>query len=299
MSTQQRYKPMRQSNCITVINTMTLTLLMIAPLTSQDQKSQPQQKVEKLSKWPALKTTESEKVRATARQFKKPQEKLHAAATKRLIAVGPAVAPIIIPMVNDRPESINDNLFKVLDAVLNKKHAALLARETKRPSVEWRRYLTRKLATFHDEELAPVFKNAIKDKDADIAAFGAIALLSLGNHDGLEVAMLAAKQRWDEFGDFASKVLAAGPSKKAAMPIFKKIASARSTDQMAGLRLLRYLIVKDQSALLKRYLESSDFTVKKEAINTARVLFGEKPLDKLSSFQAIDQAKTWLNKLQG
>jgi hypothetical protein len=290
---------MRHRNCITIISTVALTLMVTAPLTSQDQKPQPQQKVEKLSKWPALKATESERVRSTARQFKKPQEKLHAAATKRLIATGPAVAPIIIPMVNDRPESINDNLFEVLDAVLNKKHSALLARETKRPSVEWRRYLIRKLATFHDAELAPVFKNTIKDKDADIAAYGAIALLSLGNHDGLEIAMLAAKQRWAEFGDFASKVLAAGRSEKGAMPIFKKIESARPTDQMAGLRLLRYLIVQDQRALLKRYLESSDFTVKKEAINTARVLFGEKPLDKLSSFQAIDQAKTWLNKLSG
>ena len=297
MSKQQLYKSMQPNNCITIISTVTLTLMMIAPLTSQDQKPKSQPKVEKLSKWPALKTTESERARATARQFKKPQEKLHAAATKRLIAIGPAVAPIIIPMVSDRPESINDNLFEVLDAVLNTKHAALLARETKRPSVEWRRYLTRKLATFHDKELTPVFKQAIKDKDADIATYGAIALLSLGNHDGLEIAMLAAKQRWAEFRDIAAEVLAAGRSEKVATPIFAKIAAARPTDQMAGLRLLRYLIVKDQSMLLKRYLESSDFTVKKEAINTARVLFGEKPLDKLSSFQAIDQAKVWLNKL--
>lgn len=251
----------------------------------------------KLAKWPALKKAASDRARATAKQFKKPQEKLHTEANRKLIAIGAGVAPVIIPLVSDRAQNTNEHLFAVLDAVVNKSHASLLAREARRPSVEWRRYLMRKLAGFHDADMAAVFKPALKDKDPDIAIYAALGLLSLGKHDGLDIVLLAAKQRWNEFGDITSKVLPAARSGACSLPIFEKIASARATDQMAGLRLLRYLMVKDQGTLLRTYLQSSDFTVKKEAINTARVLNGEKPLKKLSSFQAIDQAKKWLLKI--
>jgi hypothetical protein len=37
--------------------------------------------------------------------------------------------------------------------------------------------------------------------------------------------------------------------------------------------------------------------VKREAINTARVLHGEEPIENLSVFQAIEMAKQWLDKL--
>src|SRR5690606_11657770 len=167
-----------------------------------------------------------------------------------------------------------------------------------RPSVEWRRYMLRRLAGFHDPDMAAVFKPALKDKDPDITFYASLGLLGLGKHDGLDIMLLAAKQRWAEFGDITAEVLPASRANENAMPIFEKIAAAQPTDQMAGLRLLRYLMVKEQGILLRRYLESADFTVKKEAINTARVLHGEQPLDQLSRFQAIDQAKQWLGKLE-
>ena len=81
------------------------------------------------------------------------------------------------------------------------------------------------------------------------------------------------------------------------MLVWERIAQARATDKMAGLRLLRHLATLDQKTLLRSHLESPDFTVKREAINTARVLHGEAPLEKLSSFQAINLAKQWLQKL--
>jgi hypothetical protein len=55
--------------------------------------------------------------------------------------------------------------------------------------------------------------------------------------------------------------------------------------------------MKEQASLLRHYLEASDHTVKKEAINTARVLHGEPPLENLPVFQAIEMSKEWLKKL--
>ncbi len=260
-------------------------------------KQKPTATAKKLTAWPKLKKTKSKAARAKAMQFRKRKAELREKAEKQLIAIGAGVAPILIPMVNDRHDGLNEHLFAVLEAVITPEHAALLARETKRPSLEWRRYLMRKLATFHDADIAPIMAAALKDKDGDIAFYAGLGLLSLGKHDGLDTVLLAAKQRWAEFGPLVSKVLPAGRSNATAMPIFEKIASARPTDQMAGLRLLRYLMVKDQGMLLRKYLKSSDFTVKREAINTARVLHGEKALEKLASFQAIEMAKQWLTKI--
>ena len=89
------------------------------------------------------------------------------------------------------------------------------------------------------------------------------------------------------------------PARSAAvsLKVWERIGNARPTDKMAGLRLLRYLATTDQKMLLRSYLESPDFAVKKEAINTARALHGKQPLEKLSSFQAINLAKQWLQKL--
>ena len=61
--------------------------------------------------------------------------------------------------------------------------------------------------------------------------------------------------------------------------------------------MLRYLGVKQQRVMLRSYLESADFAVKREAINLVRVLHGEPPIENLSSFQAINLAKQWLQKL--
>ena len=67
-------------------------------------------------------------------------------------------------------------------------------------------------------------------------------------------------------------------------------------DQMAGLRLLRQLAVKDHVVVVRGYLGSPDHTVKREAVNTMRVLHGEAPIENLTVFQAIEMAKEWQKK---
>ena len=273
-----------------------VAITLTASICTQDETAQ-KPGATKHTEWPTLKKAVIGRVRALTKQYRKPKVELHEAATAKLIKIGAGAAPVLIPLINDRSESVNEHLFAVLDANIDKSHAALLAREASRPSVEWRRYLTKKLAGFHDKDLLPVLKSALKDKDLDIQFYAGLGLLALGKQDGLDTVMLAAKQRWAKFGTITAQVLPAGRSAQCSLKVFEKIAAARPTDQMAGLRLLRYLMVKEQGMLLRRYLESADFTVKREAINTARVVHGEKPLKKLSSFQAIDLAKKWLQKL--
>lgn len=287
---------------ITRLAVTTLALAALVPGQAGDKKPASKKQdgkstVKKLSEWPKLKKAHSDAARAKTRQFRKTKAELHEKASAQLVDYGAGVAPILIPMIKDRTDGINDHLFGVLDAVLKPEHASLIAREAKRPSVEWRRYLMRKLATFRDVDIAPIMAKAVKDKDEDIAFYASLGMLGLGKHDGLDAVLVAAKQRWSDVSPLVAKVLTPARSADAATPVFEKIAAARPTDKMAGLRLLRYLMVKEQGMLLRTYLQAPDFSVKKEAINTARVVHGEKPLEKLASFQAINMAKKWLDKL--
>lgn len=276
-------------------------LASLAPGQAGDERSRDQQEpaptVKKLTDWPKFKKTKAGAVRSKVKQFRKAKVELHEKASEQLIAMGAGVAPILIPLVNDRQDGLNEHLLAVLDQVVGPEHASLLARETRRPSLEWRRYLMRKLATFRDADMAPILAAALKDKDPDIAFYAALGLLGLGRHDGLDTVLLETKKRWSEYGPLIAQILTPARAAKTASPIYAKIVEARPTDQMAGLRLLRYLMSKDQSKQLRYFLESQEFTVKRAAINTARVVHGQKPIEKLSSFQAIGMAKEWLSKL--
>ncbi len=257
----------------------------------------PPQDPAKLPTWPKLAKRDGDRARAAAKQFRKKQARLHDAATEQLKGMGAGVAPVLIPLINDRAQNVNEHIFKILDHVVNETHAALLAREATRKSVECRRYVARRLAGMRDKGTLPVLKQMLADKDEDIAFFAALGALAVGDGVGVDGVLAAARQRWAEQRTLIATTLTPARSDRSGMLVWTRIEGARPTEQMAGLRLLRYLATKEQRGRLRRYLESADFAVKREAINTARVLHGEEALEKISSFQAINLAKQWLKKL--
>jgi hypothetical protein len=252
---------------------------------------------EKLGEWPTLKDTDKDRVLAFTGQFRKADPQLHAEAKKQLIALGDAAAPLLMQQVSDRAENTNAPIFAVLDEVLGARHAALMARETKKPRIELRRYLTRRLCRLGDADLAPVLDSLQKDKDESTAFYAQLGLLALKRRESLPAVLAYTKTRWNDVGPLVAEVLTPARSPELGDAVFEAIAKAQPVDQMAGLRLLRYVMVKEQGVVLRGYLEASDHTVKREAVNTARVLHGEAPVDNLSVFQAIEQAKQWLQKI--
>lgn len=249
------------------------------------------------SSWPELDGKLNREARNQVKQFQKDGEQLHRKAHQRLVELGAGVAPILIPMVHDRDNNVNTSLFSVLDEVCTPRHATLLAKEVGRPSLALRRYLLRRLGGFHDTAVHAVMTDSLKDKDAEVRFQAALGLLGLADVDGIDVVLQAARERWPETRAQIEATLT--PARKAvtADKVLAHIARAQPTDQMAGLRVLRFLMEKRQASTLRHYLTAADFAVKREAINTARVLHGEAPLEKLSSFQAINLAKQWLQKL--
>lgn len=272
--------------------------MLVAPLAAQGKEPPADEgSPKKLAEWPELSKKDDGQARAVLTQFRKEGEELHAKAHEKLVAFGAAVAPVLLPKVNDRANNSNEHLFRVLDEVCGPPHAALLARELGRPSVELRRYLLRRLGTFRDTELAAVFEKSLDDKDPEVQFQAGLGALAVGSVKGLDVVLASARQRWSEVQPQIAEVLTPARSVAISTKVLDHIARARPTEQMAGLRLLRYLMTKQQAVLLRHYLEASDFQVKREAINAARVVHGEDPLENLASFQAINMAKEWLKKL--
>jgi len=172
-----------------------------------------------------------------------------------------------------------------------------MARESKKPRVELRRHLARRLCCMGDKDLTPFFESMAKDADPETAFYAQLGAFALGKAAQLSGVLEHCKTNWPTAGPVVAEALASARSQELAMPVFETIASKGAVEQMTGLRLLRYLMVKEQGILLHRYLDDGQHTVKREAVNTARCLFGEAPIENLSVFQAIEQAKLWRAKV--
>lgn len=252
---------------------------------------------DKLAEWPPLKDADKDRLLALVGQFRKDDPKIQEEAQRQLVALGEAAMPLLMQRVTDAAENQNARIFAVLDQVLTKRHAALMARETKKPRVELRRYLAQRLCRFGDPELAPVLETLQKDKDALTAFYAQLGLLAQRRVAALSPVLTYTKTNWATVGPLVAETLTPARSPELGVAVFEAIAKAAPVDQMAGLRLLRYLMVKEQGMLLRTYLEAPDNTVLREAVNTARVLHGEAPIENLSVFQAIEHAKQWRQKI--
>ena len=250
----------------------------------------------RLAEWPALKETDKERVLSLAAQFRK-DPKLHEEAKRQLIALGDGAMPLLLQQVSDKDEAFNAHLFSVFDETLKPAHAALMARESKKPKVELRRYLFMRMCRFVDPELVPVLKGACKDKDEPTAFYASLGLLALKEREAVPAVIAYTMTRWKEVGAITAEVLPAARSMDAGTWVFEAIAKAPPAEQMAGLRLVRYLAVKEHLLIMRTYLKAEDHTVKKEAVNTVRVLHGEAPIENLNVFNAIQEAEAWLKKI--
>ena len=250
----------------------------------------------KATEWPALAAADRDRTLALAGQLKKDNDELRRTAREGLIAIGPAAAPLLFQQVSDKDEGLNAQLFLVFDAILAPAHATLLAREAGKNKATLRPYLMRRMCAFVDPELAPVLKAATKDKNAEIAFCGNLGLLALRDTTVLPAVIESTRRNWAERVEQVSAVLPAGRCEASGTAVGELIAKAETPVQAAGLRLLRYLATRDQTVIVRPYLQAEDHGVRKEAVNAMRVLHGEAPIENLSAFQAIEMAKEWLKK---
>lgn len=250
-----------------------------------------------LAEWPKIGDGDRKKIVGAIGQFTKSEKGLHAPAHQRLVELGDLAAPLVMQAVSDRALEANPPLYAVLDELLQPRHAALMARETKKPQTELRRYLTLRLIRFHDPAQVPTLQELAKDKDELTGFYASLGLLAQKQKDALPATLAYARTHWAEVTKLVAEVLPAARSAEAADWVFAGIGKASAVEQMTGLRLLRHLLPKERAADLKPFLKASDHTVLREAINAARVVHGEEPIENLPVFQAVKHQQEWLKKL--
>ena len=250
-----------------------------------------------LAEWPKLGDGDRKKIVGAIGQFTKSDKSLHAPAHKRLVELGDLAAPLVMLAVSDRTPEANPPLYAVLDELLQPRHAALMARETKKPQSELRRYLTLRLIRFRDPAQVPTLQELTKDKDEQTTFYASLGLLALQQKDALPATLAYTRSHWAEVTNLVAEVLPAARSTEAADWVLAAIGKGSAVEQMAGLRLLRYLLPKERAAELKPFLKASNHTVLREAINAARVVHGEDPIENLPVFQAVKHQQEWLKKL--
>ncbi|MEM7202345.1 MAG: hypothetical protein AAF628_18890 [Planctomycetota bacterium] len=250
-------------------------------------------------RWPELERKQKARITKLTKDLRQAKDPEVMAKLEADIAdLGAAAAPRLLDLLSDYRKNINPSLTRVLDSVTVAEHAPLLAQRASDKRVAVRRYVVQRLSGFGLPEMAPIFREARKDEEADIAFQASIGLCAAGDMDALPEIFERCVGEWADIRERLAQPLEAIRGIKASRKVLALMRGDDDRRQIAGLRLLRLVGEKAVKGLIAPYLDTEVHGVKKEAINALRVVVdGEPPLDELSVFQAIEMAKTWKEKL--
>jgi hypothetical protein len=244
--------------------------------------------------WPPLPAAQAERAKQLFANLAGNAKELHAGAETELQAMGAAAAPLLMARLSDHATNINAPLLRVLQRVTEPAHAPLLAREATSRKTVLRRFAYQRLAVFHQADLAPVFRAALRDRDEEVVFAAQLGLAGLGELEFMEAVFARCMKQWNEVAPLATAALAGARGEAATRWTLERMATGGTQATVAGLRLLRTLGVREATSGIAPFLDSEQHNIKKEAINALRAIVdGAPPLDELSVFDAIELAKEW------
>lgn len=276
-----------------------VTLLLSTSATAQDDPTENPPDTPQVE-WPKLDRTDTRRLKkqyGALRRAKKAERITE--IEDELAGLGPGAAPELLERLSDHESNVNESLSSVLDRITTPEHAPLLAQLAEDRTVATRLYVLRRLTEMQLPEMVAVFGRAHQDEHPEIALQGAFGLASAGDASAIEAIFEHCKEHW---GDDANRLKQAlGPCRNAdtAQKVIYLMESGEERDTVTGLRVLRFVGTKDKAALIGRYLDFESNAVKKEAINTLRVVIdGAEPLDTLPVFRTIEMAEEWRRRIQ-
>ncbi len=221
---------------------------------------------------------------------------------KQLAKIGLPCGKRLILRFSDSPHrDINQHLTRVLDQILTKEHAPLLAQHADHRQAAGRLYVISRLARYNDKKYLPLFKAARKDKNPEVAFQAAIGLATTAlDKDALELIFQRCIKEWRDIGDSVTEALQVIRGLEAMAWLQKRIRNGKLMEQVTGLRLMRALAPKEMGRSILPYLDSEDYIIKKEAVNALRVVVDGKkpfPLTELTVFRIQQLRKEWKARL--
>lgn len=272
------------------------------PLAAQDpttQKTKP-----KKPEWPEMTARQKDRVETLLKTLARKGDTANTKTKveKQLVKIGlPCAKRLILRFRDSHNRDINANLTRVLDQILTKKHAPLLAQHADHPAAAGRLYVISRLARTHDKKYLPLFQAARKDKNPEVAFYAAIGLATTTlDKKALELIFQRCSKEWHEIGDSVTESLKVIRGYEAMAWVQKRMANGKLVEQITGLRLMRALAPKKMARSILPYLDSEDYILKKEAVNTLRVVVDGKdpfPLTELTVFRIQQLRKEWKARL--
>ena len=273
--------------------TLSLASVFAAPAVAQDVQLQDKKQDKKPVAWPALKGTDQQKVRFLLRKLENEDPPTVEQAEVDLTAVGAGAAPILLRRLGDRKVDNRESVEAVLDRIVADEYTPLICNLGRKPDPV-RVWCVRRLARAGDRAMIEVLEQATEDKNEDVVFYAKLGLAGLGDLSGMETVFERCSGAWRELAELVGEVLPAARSNEAADWVLGKMSRDDEQSRITGLRLLRSLAPKEYAGIVKLSLDAHQHSIKKEAINTLRVIVdGDPPLENLSVFQAIEMAKEW------
>ena len=270
---------------------------------------------ERATEWP-VSDDEAAIKRSVSKLRKAANPEMEAGGRAEIVASGAAAAPFMLRSLGkERGEDARERLTDALDSVTTAKHTRLLAKFFGNKSDAVRRYTMRRVAMLGDpglretaEELLtdlevraadPKARKKVAEIDLDLAA---ILCVGCGSQAGLaRVMTLAVPKQWIKWRSTLRPVAAS--ARAAGDEIGRAIAgtllgATDPSDRVAALNLLAYAGDDHLSRAVRPSLDAEENHVKVAAINALRMMVdGDPPLDRLSTFDAIERANKWKSRL--
>ncbi len=275
------------------VRALCLASLLATAAKAQEPKTEP-------PTWPEMSSKETEAAKLALRRLGDDDEEVADAAEAELIDLGPALAPMLLSRLADRRPQHEDVLARVLHRIVPATHAPLIADKATSKAVPVRAFAVEYLAGLGDAAYRPVFEKARKDKDESVAFRAVLGLAGLRDADALlDLLGRCETLEWRDIAPLVQAGLAHARDAELTDRLVKAMPRDDERRTVTGLRLLRSVAPKEYAGVVATWLDAEQHAVKKEAINTLRaVVDGDRPLENLSVFQAIDQAKKWKERIR-
>ncbi|MCA8941264.1 MAG: HEAT repeat domain-containing protein [Planctomycetes bacterium] len=273
--------------------TLTIAVLLLTNLVSA-QTSKPA----KPPKWPTLSSKEASQAKLLIRKLADEDTEVVDEAKSGLAQLGAGCALALLRAIEGQDEDVQIRAGEVLDHVLLPEHAPLVVKWLKKDKPAVQRYTTRRLARFRLPELKPTLESQLESEDEIVRFDASLGLASIGDFSHFDTVFSRCQSDWREVAPIVDELLSPQRGPEQAKLLAKDLRSADEDHVVTALRLMRSLCPKTHAMMLKTYLDASSHRIKRGAINALRVIVdGDKPLENLSAFQAIDHAKKWKERV--
>jgi hypothetical protein len=266
--------------------------------------------VPRLDAWPAVPKSSKELLETELAKLRKAATpEMAASGRDGLIALGACAGPgLIKALAAEKDELARARLLEVLLAVTGAEHTRLLAREFGHKSKVVRCFALRRAAQFPDaatlEAASQALAAARRAKDPgrgpeeDERYLAALAVAAAGSRESLEELLAMAQAEWGACGAEIRAALEVLRGPEASEWALAKMPGAGRDALVAALHVLAGCGEKKSAVRVIQHLDSTDNGVRIAAINALRgVVDGAPPLERLSAFDAIEEAKAWKERL--